>query len=148
MFAKFIDIDERFAFSFEQVDDSWLEFSDEAHKALFDEIDAARPALKVIGQGPDGLPEVQDPPPPTTVQLAVFARVWRDGILSQTDGIVARQRDEVEAGAATSLAADQYIALQVYRQALRQWPDGSSGFPADTSRPVAPDFLAALLANA
>lgn len=65
MYAKFIQEDGRWAFAFEQADETWLDYPDEQHAALFQAINDALPAPKVIGIGPDGLPEVQDPPPLT-----------------------------------------------------------------------------------
>ncbi|MCP1480520.1 hypothetical protein J2Y88_002831 [Pseudomonas chlororaphis] len=62
-------------------------------------------------------------------------RVWRDSQLLQTDGIVARHRDELEAGIDTTISSADYESLQVYRRALRSWPE-SSGFPSVAARPV------------
>lgn len=75
------------------------------------------------------------------------ARYWRDNELTASQWLVERHRDQVEAGSATTLTAAQYSALQVYRQALRDWPT-ASGFPADAIRPAAPDWLAAAEAEA
>jgi len=146
MYAKFNESDQRWMFSFDQVDDAWIEYSDADHAALFTALDAAFPLLMVIGTGKDGLPEVQLPPAPSASELEASARSWRNGVLAQTDGAVARHRDQIEAGSVATLTVEQYRLLQVYRQALRNWPESeSSEFPAESGRPVPPDFLAALL---
>jgi len=95
---------------------------------------------KVIAWGDDGYPVLADLPPPSNEQLAADERVWRDQRLSETDGVVSRHRDEVEAGGATSLTAEQYTELQAYRQELRKWPQGEE-FPLVDHRPVAPTWL-------
>lgn len=43
-------------------------------------------------------------------------------LLSSTDWLSIRHRDQVDAEQPTSLTADQYAELLVYRQALRDWP--------------------------
>ena len=147
MYAKFNESDERWMFSFNHVDPSWVEYSDTDHAALFTTLDAALPQFMVIGTGKDGLPEVQPPPGPLGSELEASARSWRNGVLAQTDGAVARHRDQIEIGAVTTLTAEQYRLLQVYRQALRDWPESvGSKFPTESDRPVQPDFLATLLA--
>lgn len=62
-------------------------------------------------------------------------RAWRDSELFLTDGLVARHRDELEAGVATTLSAAEYESLQTYRRDLRNWPT-TEEFPALTGRPV------------
>lgn len=115
-----------------------VEISDE----LFDSVIASPPPGKVRGHK-DGLPFLMDAPPPTADQLAMDERKWRDAELPLSDGVVARHRDQIEAGVTSSLEPDQYKALQAYRQALRNWPEGAA-FPDSTKRPVAPDWLATL----
>lgn len=97
-------------------------------------------AGKVISCGDDGYPMLIDPPPLSTEVLELNERVWRDAQLSVTDGVVSRHRDEVEAGGATTLTAEQYTELQAYRQELRKWPQGEE-FPLVDHRPVAPTWL-------
>ncbi|NWB94634.1 phage tail protein [Pseudomonas gingeri] len=147
MYAKFNGADDRWMFSFDQVDETWREYPDADHAALFTRLDAALPQFMVIGTGKDGLPEVQLPPAPSISELEVSARIWRNSVLVQTDGAVARHRDQVEAGSVTTLTGEQYRLLQVYRQALRDWPDSvGNTFPLEAGRPVPPGFLAVLLA--
>ncbi|RON01790.1 hypothetical protein BK659_25090 [Pseudomonas brassicacearum] len=62
-------------------------------------------------------------------------RAWRDSELFLTDGLVARHRDELEAGVATTLSAAEYESLQTYRRDLRNWP-ATEAFPELTGRPV------------
>lgn len=67
-------------------------------------------------------------------------RGWRDRQLSVTDALVARHRDQEEAGRATTLTAEEYKSLQGYRLDLRDWPV-SPGFPDLSRRPSPPSFL-------
>ncbi|WP_053147583.1 hypothetical protein [Pseudomonas sp. P97.38] len=134
MFAKWIEEDGRFAF--ELIDNGGIEISDEDHAALFE----PRLEAKIIGRGSDGRPQLQDPPPPMAAQLALIERTWRNRQLLLTDGAVARHRDELEDGVETTLSSDQYIELQTYRRALRNWP-ATGEFPQTDHRPAAPDWL-------
>lgn len=83
----------------------------------------------------DGYPILVDPPSVSAEVSASNERAWRDSELFQTDGLVARHRDELEAGAATTLSAAEYESLQTYRRNLRNWPV-TEAFPALTGRPV------------
>lgn len=90
-------------------------------------------------------------PEPTMAQLQAVAddaetaaragavRGARDAALAATDWLVLRHNDEVAVGAAMSLSADQFKALQQYRQALRDLT-GAEGFPA-VDMPTAPEFI-------
>jgi Phage tail assembly chaperone protein len=99
---------------------------------------------KVIGVRADnGYPILVDPPPPSPDEAADIERSWRTAQLSATDGLVARDRDELEDGG-TTLTTEQYAELQTYRRELRDWPQGSF-FPFSEHRPVAPRWLAAAL---
>lgn len=85
-------------------------------------------------------PSLVERPPMSAEQLAVIERAWRDGQLAKTDGVVARHRDEQESGLATTLTAEQYTALQVYRRELREWPELTK-FPYQEFRPVQPSWI-------
>lgn len=77
---------------------------------------------------------------------AARERVWRDGEIARINWLRDRHRDEMEAGSqSTSLSAAQYVQLQTYIQALRDWPANPS-FPDVSTRPVAPDWLEGALA--
>lgn len=78
-------------------------------------------------------------------QQEAAERAWRDSELNATQWPVARHRDELDAGTATTLSADQFAELLAYRQALRDWP-AAKAFPDSDARPVAPAWLAAALA--
>lgn len=100
---------------------------------------------KVIGVHVEtGYPILIDPPPPSAEQAADTERNWRTAQLADTDGLVARDRDELEDGGGTTLTTAQYAELQTYRRELRDWPQGSF-FPFSEHRPVAPRWLAAAL---
>ncbi|QXE08676.1 MULTISPECIES: phage tail assembly chaperone [Pseudomonas] len=102
-------------------------------------------SAKVIGVRPDnGFPILVDPPPPSLEEAADAERHWRTAQLAATDGLVARDRDELEDGGGTTLTTEQYAELQTYRRELRDWPQDSF-FPFTEHRPVAPRWLAAAL---
>ncbi|QSL90427.1 phage tail assembly chaperone [Pseudomonas atacamensis] len=108
----------------------------ETHRALMD----GQSAGMVIAADQSGRPVLGERPPPSPDVLAARERAWRDLRLAETDGVVSRHRDEVEAGGATTLTAEQYTELQAYRQELRKWPQGEE-FPLVDHRPVAPTWL-------
>lgn len=70
-------------------------------------------------------------------QLINLEREWRDMEIRRTDDLVIRHRDELELEESSTLNAEQYRALQVYRLDLRHWPQ-SPGFPRREQRPRAP----------
>lgn len=76
-------------------------------------------------------------------QLTERERAWRDREVSSTEWLVTRHRDEQDMQMATTLTAEQFAELLVYRQALRDWPQ-SQAFPDAEQRPVAPAFLPVL----
>lgn len=78
------------------------------------------------------------PPEVPYEQAAAHARAWRDSEVSATQWLVERHRDEIT----TTLSAAQFTELQVYRQALRDWPV-AVGFPEGSTKPEAPVWLAA-----
>lgn len=98
----------------------------------------------LISSGEDGYPVLIDPPPPSPEEQAATERVWRDALLSATDGVVTRHRDEVEEGAATTLTTEQYSELLAYRRQLRDWPQGAE-FPLADHRPIEPSWLGGTL---
>ncbi|WP_277760870.1 hypothetical protein [Pseudomonas sp. A34-9] len=100
---------------------------------------------KVIGVRADnGYPILVDPAPLSADEAADAERRWRTAQLAVTDGLVARDRDELEDGGGTTLTTEQYAQLQTYRRELRDWPQGSF-FPFSEHRPLAPNWLAAAL---
>ncbi|GLH18606.1 hypothetical protein BR1R3_13470 [Pseudomonas atacamensis] len=98
-------------------------------------------SAKMIGVRADnGYPILVDPPPPSAEEVEDIERLWRNAQLAATDGMVARDRDELEDGGGTTLTTGQYAELQAYRRELRDWPQGSS-FPFSEHRPLAPRWL-------
>ena len=91
-----------------------------------------------------GYPVLVDPTPPSVEEVEATERRWRTAQLAVTDGLVARDRDELEYDGVTTLTSDQYAELQTYRRELRDWPQGSC-FPFSEHRPLAPRWLAAAL---
>lgn len=92
----------------------------------------------------NGYPILVDPPPLTADLAAANELAWRNGQLTATDRLVARDRDEMDDGGGTTLDQTQYTQLQAYRRALRDWPQ-DQWFPAAEHRPVAPLWLATQL---
>jgi hypothetical protein len=78
----------------------------------------------------------------TPEQVASTIRSRRDAALADTDWLVLRQRDEVDAGEAQTLTADQYATLLNYRKMLRDMPS-ADGWP-NVALPAAPDFVIAI----
>ncbi|MBT9266035.1 phage tail assembly chaperone [Pseudomonas sp. MG-9] len=68
-------------------------------------------------------------------------RLWRTARLSESDWLVSRHRDELDAGSDTSLSSKQFSRLLAYRQALRDWPVANDTTDAE-SRPQPPKWLA------
>lgn len=83
----------------------------------------------------DGRPMLQESSSRASDVAIAVERAWRDSRLLETDAIVARHRDQSEAGIDTTLSKSGYEALQAYRLALRNWP-ASQGFPSMANRPV------------
>lgn len=94
---------------------------------------------KVRGHDAEGLPILVDSVP-TTDELAVAERAWRDAELGTTEWLVTRYRDELDMQLATTLTAEQFTKLLAYRQVLRDWPQ-SEQFPVIEYRPVAPPWI-------
>lgn len=85
----------------------------------------------------DGLPYLKDAASLSVDQLAVVERKWRDGEISASEWMVIRHRDQLELGETLTLSADEFQALNRYRQELRDWPQ-SADFPDQSKRPVFP----------
>ena len=79
-------------------------------------------------------------PPPTDGQLQTAERKWRDGVISSTEWLVTRHRDELDMQRPTTLTAEQFAQLLTYRQELRDWPLALQ-FPSPSGRPVAPPWI-------
>ena len=84
------------------IPDDAIEISAEYHAELL----AGESGGKIITWRDDGFPVLADPPPPSDEALAAVERVWRDQRLLETDGVVARHRDEQEAHGHQVLADD------------------------------------------
>ena len=89
----------------------------------------------------EGIPIAAPALLPTSEELAEKARRWRDGVISASEWIVARHRDEIDMAQETMITPEQFSELLRYRQALRDWPT-AEGFPAADLRPTPPDWLA------
>jgi hypothetical protein len=113
-----------------------VEISSEEHTELL----AGQSSGKRITADKNGYPVLTDPLPPTQEETAAMERQWRDGELQAAIWLRERHRDQQEIGAGTSLTADQFKALLVYMQALRDWPQ-SAQFPKIEHRPVAPPWI-------
>ncbi|SPO68236.1 phage tail assembly chaperone [Pseudomonas sp. JV241A] len=107
-----------------------------AYLSLFEE--QGRSGKRIM---PDdsGNPVLMAQEPPTLDQRKASALSWRANQLTETDGLVARHRDELEIGE-TTLDIVQYQAVQMYRKALRDWPQ-TEHFPDSEHRPTPPTWL-------
>ncbi|PZW75538.1 phage tail assembly chaperone [Pseudomonas sp. 2848] len=114
-----------------------VEISNEEHAELLE----GESSGKRITANEDGYPVLTDPPRPSSEEVAAFERQWRDGALQAAIWLRERHRDQQEIGTDTSLTAEQFAALLVYMQALRDWPQ-SQQFPEIEHRPVAPPWIA------
>jgi hypothetical protein len=88
-----------------------------------------------------GRPTWVDLPPLTGAEIEGAERSWRDGELSAVMWLRERHRDQQEIGGETTITAEQFGALLVYMQALRDWPQ-SDKFPDVEFRPIAPPWIA------
>lgn len=117
--------------------DDVLEVSSEVHERM----------LRVREEGgrvipdKDGFPVAAPALPPDSEYLAEKERCWRDGVITASEWIVTRHRDEVDMGQETQVTPEQFSELLRYRQALRDWPT-AEGFPAADLRPTPPEWLA------
>jgi len=95
----------------------------------------------ILVPGKKGRPSTAPAPGPTAQELENRERAIRDRALLLTDPMIARHRDELEAGRSTTLTVEQYKQLQGYRHDLRDWPE-SAHFPEVEHRPEQPAWLA------
>ncbi|MEW4386553.1 tail fiber assembly protein [Pseudomonas paraeruginosa] len=105
---------------------------------------AAQGEGKQIVADDAGRPLCIDPPAPAEEVLAQRERIWRDRQLALTDGPIARHRDELDLGKATTLDQERLRELTLYRASLRDWP-ASAAFPALRARPEPPQWLEPLI---
>ncbi|WP_204354269.1 hypothetical protein [Pseudomonas putida] len=135
IWAKWLEQDGRFLF--QNSDNGGVQITCEAHGAL---LEGQSAGMRIVSNE-QGEPVLAGPLSATAEELASNERVWRDGLLSLTDGVVTRHRDELEEAIETTLSPDQYRELQAFRRALRSWPE-SGEFPLLDHRPIAPPWLA------
>lgn len=97
-----------------------VKITDDHHRSLL----AANAMGQIIDTGPDGLPAAKD----NAANVEVSRRRARDSMLTETDWLVNRHRDEVDSETSTTLSSDQYRSLQEWRATLRNmtkhpdWP--------------------------
>lgn len=81
------------------------------------------------------------PVPPSAAEIIAVAeanaRKQRDALVSQSDWVVNRHRDQIDSNVATSLTPAQYQTWLVYRQALRDISK-QSGWPSLVQWPTQP----------
>lgn len=117
--------------------DDVLEVSSE----LFERLSGVREQGGRVVPDENGIPIAAPALLPTSEELAEKERHWRDLVISTTEWIVTRHRDEVDMGQETMITAEQFSELLKYRQALRDWPT-VEGFPNVDLRPNPPGWLA------
>ncbi len=108
-----------------------VEITDQQHADLLN----GQSAGKVITADANGNPELTDPPAPTADQLAASARQKRDGLITAIQWRLSRYENQVAQGIAPNDTADQYKAVLVYVQALRDLTK-QAGFPATITWPT------------
>lgn len=81
-------------------------------------------------------------PPMSEVQI----RMRRNSLLSDSDWLVLRHRDEIDAAVPTSLTQEQYQQILGYRQKLRDMPK-QAGYPESVSFSSEIDVVAAATSN-
>lgn len=121
----------------EQLPSDVLEISDEEHRRLL----YCQTQGKAIEPHPDhGYPQDVDPIE-SAEHRGIRLRVHRNKLLADSDNIVARHRDEMEANPSLpTLSNEQYAALQAWRAALRALPQ-QPDWP-NVEIPAKPEFLA------
>jgi hypothetical protein len=112
----------------------------EISSALYVSLLAGQSTGKTIMLGEQGLPVLIDPVPDPDAPLHQ-ERAWRDGELLAVMWLRDRHRDQLEIAESTTLTAEQFGALLLYMQALRDWPQ-SADFPDSQHRPLAPEWIA------
>ncbi len=117
--------------------DDVLEVSSE----LFERLSRVREQGGRVVPDENGIPIAAPALLSTSEELAEKERHWRDLVISTTEWIVTRHRDEVDMGQETMITAGQFSELLRYRQALRDWPT-VEGFPNVDLRPNPPGWLA------
>jgi hypothetical protein len=114
-----------------------VEISADDYSRLFD----GQSRQKRIAADSSGHPILIDQPEASLEVQEINERAWRDVRLKETDGVVARHRDELEAGLKSTLSSEQYNELQTYRHLLRSWPENER-FPSIDYRPHNPNWFA------
>ncbi|MCI4604081.1 hypothetical protein [Pseudomonas fluorescens] len=76
----------------------------------------------------------------------VLARLWAETSLQNTEALVSQYRDARDLEGPTPITAEQFTGLLTWRQAVREWPKAKR-YPAESSRPNAPQWLSAVLKN-
>jgi hypothetical protein len=89
-----------------------VEITDEEHASLLE----AQSRGRIIDTGKDGKPIARDL---NDKELSVGRKRARDQLLTETDWLVNRHRDEIDSDITTTLSSDQYRSLQEWRVALR-----------------------------
>ncbi|MCA8205559.1 phage tail assembly chaperone [Burkholderia sp. AU33545] len=101
-----------------------IQISDDEHRALLE----GQSHGKCMALCVRGRPAFADHPPPPIEERIEVAKNKRNRLLEQTDGMVARHRDQVEEGIETTLTEAQYRTLLAYRRELRDMTR-MKGFP-------------------
>ncbi|WP_256573558.1 phage tail assembly chaperone [Pseudomonas sp. B14(2017)] len=96
------------------------------------------PEAVQVGWSFDG--EKFAPPAMLATDRIAAERAWRDGEISSSEWLVNRHRDELDMQRATTITAEQFAELLVYRQALRDWPQ-TEAFPDMQQRPEPPNWI-------
>lgn len=123
MYALFVELDQRFAFSAE--DNGGIEITDDYYNEIF----LGHSEGKIISKDGNGKPILIDPLAPTDEQLAASARTLRDQLIAETDYLLIPDYP---------ITAEKLVLVKAYRQALRDITK-QSGFPTEINWPTMPE---------
>ncbi|WP_235813579.1 hypothetical protein, partial [Pseudomonas syringae] len=77
---------------------------------------------------------------------ALLAKLWVELRLKVSDNLVSQYRDARDLGGELPVTPEQFTQLLTWRQAVRDWPQ-VPGYPKETTQPVTPDWIEAVVLN-
>jgi len=141
-------LEEKFYFGPHKEDGEWCCYEEERKNLLSSSVeieksiwlalvDEANSSGKLIQGDDKGYPLLVSPPAPTTEELATAIRSKRDALISSIEWRTQRYEQQTILGLTPNDSAENYEAILVYIQALRDIPE-QEGFPNQVEWPVCP----------